>query len=143
MELKFDPRFRVIGKYLSQIDSQYRVNIHVNSNWLSISSQYDSNILQLLGILGRILVPPATQLFRSNDSIFSLSVPTKPTSPMPKFSPKLFIFMRVHWLPTSMVWWMELKTADIAFVGRITWANPLCFLSCFASYLQLQLFEKN
>ena len=35
------------------------------SNWHSISSQFDSNILQLLGIRGRILVPPVTQLFRS------------------------------------------------------------------------------
>ena len=34
-------------------------------NWLSISNQFDSNILQLLGIPGRILVPPVTQLFRS------------------------------------------------------------------------------
>ena len=33
--------------------------------WFSISSQSDSNILQLLRILGRILVPPVTQLFRS------------------------------------------------------------------------------
>ena len=27
-ELKFDPGFRVIGKYLSQIDSQYRVHFY-------------------------------------------------------------------------------------------------------------------
>ena len=33
--------------------------------WPSISSQFDSNILQLLEIQGRILVPPVTQLFRS------------------------------------------------------------------------------
>ena len=33
--------------------------------WLSTSSQFDSNILQLLGIPGRILVPPVIQLFRS------------------------------------------------------------------------------
>ena len=38
-----------------------------NANWLSISSQFDSNILQqlLLGIQGRVLVPPVTQFFRS------------------------------------------------------------------------------
>ena len=45
------------------------------SNWLDIESQivnrfdvesqFDSNILQLLGIPGRILVPPVTQLFRA------------------------------------------------------------------------------
>ena len=40
------------------------------SNWLDIESQIDSNILQLLGIPGQILVPPLTQLLRSNDSIF-------------------------------------------------------------------------
>ena len=36
-------------------------------------SQIDSNILQLLGISGRILVPPMTQLFRSKWLIFSFS----------------------------------------------------------------------
>ena len=30
------------------------------SNWLDIDSQFDSNILQLLGIPSRILVPPVT-----------------------------------------------------------------------------------
>ena len=42
--LKFDPGLRVIREYLSQIDS---------------------TILQLLGIPGRILIPPVTRLFRS------------------------------------------------------------------------------
>ena len=65
---KFDTRFRVSVRYLSQIDSKLRVN---KSNWLSISSQFDSNILQLLGIPGRILVPPVTQLFRLNWLHFS------------------------------------------------------------------------
>ena len=37
----------------------------MESNCLSISSQFDSNILQLLEIPGRILVPPVTQIFRS------------------------------------------------------------------------------
>ena len=46
MELKFDPGFRVIGEYWE-------------SHWPSISSQFDSNILPLLGILGQ------------SDSIFS------------------------------------------------------------------------
>ena len=36
-----------------------------HSKWFAISSQFDSNILQLLGIPGLILVPPVTQLFRS------------------------------------------------------------------------------
>ena len=35
-----------------------------------LSSQIDSNILQLLGIPGWILVPRVSQLFRSNNSIF-------------------------------------------------------------------------
>ena len=43
--------------------------------WLSIFSQLDSNILQLLRIPGRILVPPVTQLFRSKWlQFFSFSV---------------------------------------------------------------------
>ena len=50
---KIDTRFRVIEEYLSQIDSILRVKLTI---WLSI---------QLLGIPGRILVPPVTQLFRS------------------------------------------------------------------------------
>ena len=37
MELKFGSGFRVIGEYLSQIDSQYRVNL-----WLSFLGQNDS-----------------------------------------------------------------------------------------------------
>ena len=30
VELKFDPRLRVIGEYLSQIDPHYRVNLTLN-----------------------------------------------------------------------------------------------------------------
>ena len=67
-ELKFDPGFRVIGEYLSQIDSILRVNL----NWLSISSLFEWNILQLLGIPGRILVPPVDQIFRSKRLLFSV-----------------------------------------------------------------------
>ena len=67
-ELKFDPGFRVIGEYSSQINSILRVNLTI---WLSISSQFDSNILQLLGIPGRILVPPGTRIFRSKWLHFS------------------------------------------------------------------------
>ena len=76
---KFDPIFRVIGEYLSQFDSilwvnsnwlsicsQFDSNIfQLLTNWLSLSSQFDSNIQQLLGIPGRIIVPPVTQIFRS------------------------------------------------------------------------------
>ena len=79
-ELSFPLGFWVIGGYLSQIDlilrvkwtnwqfdSQYRVNLTLNIEpiWLSISSQFDSNILQLLGILSRISVPSVTQFFKS------------------------------------------------------------------------------
>ena len=65
-ELKFDPGFRVIVEYLSPINSV--------KFWHEIESHLDSNILQLLGIPGRILVPPMTQLFRSNYIIFSFIV---------------------------------------------------------------------
>ena len=51
-------RFRVIGDYLSQIDSQYRVNL------TQIFFNYSES-------LGWHLVPAVTQIFRSNDSIFS------------------------------------------------------------------------
>ena len=47
-----------IPSQLFNIESQFK-------NWTSISNQFDSNILQLLGIPGRTLVPPVTQLFRS------------------------------------------------------------------------------
>ena len=66
-ELKYDPRFRVIEEYLSQIDSILRVKLSIwllissqfellkqLSFWLSIYSKFDSNILQLVGISGRI-----------------------------------------------------------------------------------------
>ena len=58
--IEFDTGFWVIGEYLSQFDSQYRVNLTLN-----IESIFDSNILQLIGIPDRILVPPVTQFFRS------------------------------------------------------------------------------
>ena len=107
-ELKFDPWFRVIGEYLSQMDnltlniesiwlkyspitlkpgsnfssasdgqfdSEYRVNLtQILDNWtiwLWISSQFDSNILQLLWNPGRILVPLVTQICRSKWLHFS------------------------------------------------------------------------
>ena len=52
------------------VDTKIRPGISIDwrifeSNRLSISSQFESNILQLLEIPGRILVPPVTQLFRS------------------------------------------------------------------------------
>ena len=48
-ELKFDPRFREIGEYLSQIDSIIRVNFKLTLNIESkrqfeIDSQYRVNI---------------------------------------------------------------------------------------------------
>ena len=42
------------------MESQFKSMLRVNSNRLPISSQVDLNILQLLGIPGRILVPPVT-----------------------------------------------------------------------------------
>ena len=42
-----------------------------------VSSQFDSNILQLVGIPGRILVSPVTPIFRSKYSIFSFCVGKK------------------------------------------------------------------
>ena len=50
------------SKFRFGIPSNWRI---FESNWLSISSQFDSDILQLLGITGQILVPSVTQLFRS------------------------------------------------------------------------------
>ena len=41
----------------------------ITINW-RISSQFDSNILQLLGIPGRILVPPVAQIFVKMTSFF-------------------------------------------------------------------------
>ena len=60
----FDLKSWVHGgtKFRPRIPSNWRI---FESKWLSISNQYDWNILQLLGIPGRILVPPVTQLFRS------------------------------------------------------------------------------
>ena len=60
----FDLKSRVSGgtNNSTRDSSKWRI---FESNWLSISSQFDSNILQFLGIPGRILVPPVTQLYRS------------------------------------------------------------------------------
>ena len=69
-EVKFDPGFRVIGEYLSQIESILGIKLIIDIvNQIDIENQIDnqfnSNILQLLEIPGRILVPPVTQLYRS------------------------------------------------------------------------------
>ena len=60
----FDQKSWVTGrtKIWPGIPSNWRI---FESNWLDIESQLDSNILQLLGIPGRILVLPVTRLFRS------------------------------------------------------------------------------
>ena len=44
-----------------------KIRLRIKSNWRIFESnvlKIDSNFLQLLGIPGRILVPPVTQLFR-------------------------------------------------------------------------------
>ena len=60
----FDLKSWVIAgtKIRQRIPSNWRI---FEWNWIDIESQIDSNILQLLRITGRILVPPVTQLFRS------------------------------------------------------------------------------
>ena len=60
----FDLKKWVTGltKIWPGIQSNWRI---FESNWFSISSQFDSNMFQLLGIPGQILVPRLTQLFRS------------------------------------------------------------------------------
>ena len=51
----------------SQIGPTLRVKLtqYWESNWLNIDSQIDSNILQLLTLPGRIIIPPVTELLRS------------------------------------------------------------------------------
>ena len=58
----FDLKSWVTGgnKIRPRIPSKWRIFL---SNWLSLSTQVDSNILQLLEISDRILVPPVTQFF--------------------------------------------------------------------------------
>ena len=82
VEPKFNPGFWVIGEYLSQNDSQYRVNLTLNieSIWLSISSQFYSqyrvNLILNIDTIwikyspmtrnpGSNFSSPVTQLFRS------------------------------------------------------------------------------
>ena len=82
-ELKFYPGFRVIGEYLSQIDSTYRVNLtQIFSNY----SEYR----------GRILFPPVTQLFRSKWLHFSFSVAdAEYSAPFAVWSVSLFFSLLV------------------------------------------------
>ena len=51
-------KLRIFESNWLDIESQFKI-------WLSISSQFDWNTFQLLGIPGRILVPQVTQLYRS------------------------------------------------------------------------------
>ena len=72
---QFDLKSWVTGgtKIRTWIPSNWRI---FESSWLDIESQNESNwldILQLLGIQGRILVPPVTQIFRSKWLHFSFS----------------------------------------------------------------------
>ena len=61
VERKFDSILRVnLIRYWDSI--WFDIEIQFDSN---IESQFDSNIVQFLGIPGRILVPPVTQLFGS------------------------------------------------------------------------------
>ena len=63
MELKFNLEFRVIGEYLIQIDSQYRVNLtQILSNYSVPESKFSSTSEQWLNFLGQ------------NDSVLSFSV---------------------------------------------------------------------
>ena len=66
----------------SQIDSTLRVKLTQQwvSNWLNIASSIDSNILQLLTLPNRIIIPPVTQLLRSKWLIFSLGALRKKLS---------------------------------------------------------------
>ena len=59
----------------SRIDLILRVELtwYWESNWLDIESLFDSNILQLLGISGRILFREWLTILGQNDSIFSFS----------------------------------------------------------------------
>ena len=60
----FDLKNWVTGgtKIRPEIPSNWRI---FDLNWLSISSLFDSNILQILRIPDRTSVPPVTQFFRS------------------------------------------------------------------------------
>ena len=61
---QFDLKSRVTGgsEIRPGIPSNWRI---FESNCLSISSQFDSNVFQVLGIPGRTLVQLVTQLYRS------------------------------------------------------------------------------
>ena len=60
-----DLKSKVTGgtKIRQWIQSNWRI---FESNWYDIETQFDSNILQLLGIPGWILVLPVIQLFWTN-----------------------------------------------------------------------------
>ena len=66
----------IILSMLSQLYSQCSVNLTLNveSIRLSTLSQFDSNILQLPTLPGRILIPQVTQLFMSKWLNFFLSL---------------------------------------------------------------------
>ena len=115
----------------SQIHSTLRVKFtqhwesnwlkHWESNWLNIESQIDSNILQLLTLPGRIIIPPVTQLLRSKWlNFFSRSTERKnshfdkklgqilvpPVTQL--FRPKwLNFFQSVHWEKNWVIFWPE------------------------------------
>ena len=125
MELKFDPGFRVIREYLSQINSILRVKLsqYWESNWLNIESQIDSilrvkltqywesNWLNIESQIDSILRVKWTQYWESNwlniesqiDSILRVKLTEYWESNWLKYSPNTWIPGRILVRPVTQL----------------------------------------
>ena len=101
-------------------------------NWLSLSSKNHSNILQLLVIPSRILVPPVTQLFRSKwlHSFISVYDGTAFLIPVLRTSPSSVVSCSDHFLKnccslSSNTWKCQLENISVAVSYLWFWEKSL------------------
>ena len=126
--IDFDSILRINSNWLS-LSSQFDSILTLTRFWKSIqidsiSSQFDLNILQLLGIPGRILVPPVTQLFRSKWLYFFFPLPA-------------LLKGRENWYPLD--YQLNPQGRYLAIMARVVRCNYLLFESVDCCWLGIRM----
>ena len=98
-------------------------NRNIESIGLAISSQLDSNILQLLGMPGRILVSPVTQLFTSKWVHFFFQWSNRNAKKYHKA--KIEVVLQFCWVRR----WNNISFLHLNFYKKSSWEHQWVFLS--------------
>ena len=110
--------------------SLLRVNFQ---NWLSILSRFDSNILKLLGIPGRIFVPPVTHFFTSKWFNFFLQwMMTR------KYTP-LYIYTHICIHINNIFFIIDDYILRITNKHQFTWAPNIFLIDMFIAYFSINI----